>query len=607
MKPTPEIHPITLAVIKGGLDQIVDEMDAIIVRAAFSPVISEQLDRSSGIFHPLSGEVVAQGSLSLPLFITAMQAAAQATLDAANQRGGFRPGDVYIVNNPYIAGTHLPDVKLVKPAFIDGRLVALLATCGHWNDIGGSTPGGFAPTATEIHQEGVIINPRPLYREGVLQEDFLGLLIDNVRLPEERRGDLQACVSALDVGMERFRELVQRHGADTVLGSFDALNDRSDRHMQSLIRDIPDRTYVFQQDMDNDGQVDTPLTVHLELTVAGDTMCFDFSKSSPPVRGAINMPRKTCIAACQIAIKHMFTEVPINGGCFRHVEYVIPSTTFLGVEYPRAISGYLESIGRVVSVVIGAMNQALPERAFADLMGTTGVITMSGRDPHTNKHCLMLFPGAGGYGAGAHSDGLVHGPTAVGAANYPSIESVEHRLPILVERLAIRTNTGGAGRYRGGCGTSYAYRSLTDGVAVAVLGDQHHNRPFGVQGGHPGGGADVLFRSADGDYRLPMRTKGLRVLNAGDVLEYESPGGGGYGAPVERAPEMVLRDVRLGYVDIETAQSEYGVIVRRMPSEGDPDAVDLDLAATQQLRGPTTGASDRTSSMTPQASDSARR
>lgn len=578
------IDPITLAVVKGALEQIVQEMDAIIVRAAFSSVISEQLDRSSAIFHPLTGEVIAQGTLSPPLFVTAMQVTTQATLAAANQRGGFRSGDMYIVNNPYLAGTHLPDIKLVAPVFIEGRLIALLATCGHWNDIGGATPGGFAPTATEIHQEGLLINPRPLYREGVLQEDFLGFLLDNVRMPEERRGDLNACVAAIEVGRERMRELVARHGADTVLGTFDTLNDRSEQHMRSLIREIPDGTYTFQHTLDNDGQQDSELAIRLSVTVRGDTILFDFSGSSPPARGAVNVPRKTCMAACQIAIKHLFPEVPINGGCFRPFEYVIPSTTFLGVEYPYAISGYLESIGRVVSTVIGALNPGLPGRALADSISTTGVLTMSGTHPQRNAYYVMLFPAAGGYGANAQGDGLVHGPSALGSANYPSVESVEHRVPVRVEALELRTDSGGAGAHRGGCGTRYVYRSLADGVAVAALGDQHRSRPFGVRGGQSGGGADVTFRTAEGEQHLPLRTKGLRVLNQGDVLVYDSPGGGGYGAPAERAPEDVLRDVRFGYVGVQSAREVYHVVLRRPAGTDDPDAVEIDEQATASAR-----------------------
>lgn len=578
------VDPITLAVVKGGLEQIVDEMDAIVVRAAFSPVISEQMDRASGIFHPRTGEVVAQGHLTLPMFMTAMQFSVQATMAEAARRGGFKPGDIYMMNNPYLGGTHLPDVKLVTPAFQDGELLALLAVCGHWNDIGGSTPGGFAPTATEVYQEGILINPVPLYRAGEFQEDLLNLVIDNVRVPGERRGDLQAVISALRVGTARFEGLVGRYGAETVRASFDELNDRSEEQMRSYVREIPDGIYVFADAVDNDGQVDQPLRIHLELTVTGDRMIFDFSKSSPPARGPVNLPMRTCICSCQMAIKHIFPEVPVNGGCFRPFEYVIPAHTFLGVEHPYAISGYLETVGRVISVVFGAMSQALPRRTPADLFGTTGVITLSGVHPETHQYYVMLFPAAGGYGGNPQGDGLVHGTTALGAANYPSVEAVEHRLPVRIERLALREGSGGAGRHRGGLGTTYTYRVLSGGVAAALLGDRHVHRPFGVGGGRSAAGSDLAIRTAAGEERLPLVTKGRRILGEGDVLEYCSPGGGGFGDPLERDPEAVLRDTARGYITPEQAREDYGVV---LASQGDATGMTrwiLEREATAALR-----------------------
>ncbi|MBI1958971.1 MAG: hydantoinase B/oxoprolinase family protein, partial [Candidatus Rokubacteria bacterium] len=357
-----------------------------------------------------------------------------------------------------------------------------------------------------------------------------------------------------------------------------------EQHMRSLIREIPDGTYVFEDAVDNDGHVDQPLLVHLELTGAGDRMTFDFTKSSPPARGPVNLPRKTCIASCQIAINHIIPEVTINGGCFRPFDYVIPPSTFVGAEYPYPISGYLESVGRVISVVFGAMSQALPERTPADLFGTTGVITMAGTHPERGNYYVMLFPGAGGYGGNPQGDGLVNGTTALGAANFPSVESVEHRVPVRVERLAIRDGSGGAGRHRGGCGTAYRYRSLTGEIAVAVLGDRRDFLPFGVLGGKPAGGADVVFGGPEGGFRLPFVTKGRRNLARGEVVEYLSPGGGGYGDPLERDPKWVLRDAVLGYISREQAREEYGVVLD--PRAGSDGLVSwtLDRTATTLLR-----------------------
>ena len=331
---------------------------------------------------------------------------------------------------------------------------------------------------------------------------------------------------------------MQRHGADTVLGSVRRARTTAPSGISArCIRDIADGRYAFEHHLDNDGQVDEPLDDQARSDGEGDTIRFDFTGSSPPVRGAINVPRMSCIAACQIAIKHLFPEVPINGGCFRPFEYVIPPTTFLGVEYPHAISGYLESIGRVVSTVIGALNPgaARPGAGRLDQHHRRGHDV--GPPPANDAYYVDALPRRRRLRRQCRRRRPRARPSALGSANYPSVESVEHRLPIRIDSLALRTNSGGAGRHRGGCGTRYAYRSLADGVAVAVLGDQHTAARSACSGGEPGGGADVLFHDDVGEHRLPMRSKGLRTLNRGEVLEYSSPGGGGYGPPHERPPE----------------------------------------------------------------------
>lgn len=578
------IDPITLAVVKGGLEQIVDEMDAIIVRAAFSTVIAEQKDRASGIFHPITGEVVAQGSSTLPVFMTAMQFSVQAVIAEAKSRGGFQPGDIYIMNEPYLGGTHLPDVKLVAPYFEGDRLVAILSACGHFNDIGGSTPGGFAPGATEIYQEGIIINPMPLCRAGAMDNDMLRLILGNLRVPGERRGDIEAIISALKVGLGRFGALLQRYGENIVVECFEELNDRSERHMLSLLETMPEKTYYFEDAVDNDGHVDEPLVIRLAVTVAKGRISFDFSKSSPPARGPLNMPRRTTIASCQIAIKHIFPEIPVNGGCFRPFDYNIPSDTFVGVEHPYPISGYIEPVARTISVVFGALAQAWPDRVPADCFGTTGIVTFSGVHPKKKNYYVMLFPAAGGYGGSAQSDGLINGPTALGAANYPSVEAVEHKVPVRIERLAIREGSGGSGKRNGGCGTAYAYRILEGEVAAVVLADRHKFKPFGIAGGKSAAGTEIRFESGGQSETLPFITKGRRLMKAGDRVEILTPGGGGYGNPLERDPEEVLTDVRLGYIDAARARQDHGVVLKE--STGPDQLVEyaLDLTATQESR-----------------------
>ena len=581
-QPKDRLDPITLAVIKGGLQQIVDEMDAIIVRAAFSTVISEQKDRASGIFDPRTGEMVAQGSYTLPIFVTAMQFSVQSVMEDANRRGGLQQGDIYIMNNPYLGGTHLPDVKLVAPVFDGDELIAIVAACGHWSDIGGSTPGGFAPSATEVLQEGIVINPVPLFRKGVLDENLLGLIIDNVRIPDERRGDIEATISALNIGCKRFIELTHRYSIQTMLHSFNELNNRSEMHMRSLIKGIPNATYEFEDALDNDGNSDSPLVIRLKLTVSDEKIHFDFSNSSAPTIGPLNVPARTCVAACQIAMKHIFPEIPINGGCFRPFDYTVPTDTFLGAIHPRPISGYPETVGRIISVVFGALSKALPERVQADNFGTTGIITFSGNHPITKNYYVALFPAAGGYGGGSKGGGLVNGPTPLGAANYPSVESTEHQLPIQITKLAIRNGSGGAGEHPGGCGTDYEYKILDGKVNAVVLGDRCKFAPFGLHGGKSGLSGDVIFYTQDGTFKLPMVSKGKQPMVAGDKLHYMSPGGGGYGNPLKRAQDKVLLDVKYGYITNEQAQSEYGVVIIQSKQR-----LEVDETKTNLLRNKT--------------------
>ena len=552
---TERVDPTTLAVVKGAIEQIVDEMDAIIVRTAFSPLISEQQDRASGVFDPQTGEVLAQGRLTLPMFMTAMQYGAQEVMAEAQRRGGFQAGDIYMINNPYTGGTHLPDVKVYAPVFFDEEIIAILGCTGHWGDIGGSTPGGFAPGATEIYQEGLIINAVPFQKAGEVQHDLLNLIFSNVRVEEERRGDFQAVLSGLHVGLERFDELIRRYPPATLLSVFTEMNDRSEQHMRSYLAEMPDGDYFYEDAVDNDGHSDEAFLIKVKVTIRGDEATFDFTGSSPPALGPINVPRSTTVCACQMTIKHLFPDVPVNGGCFRPFDYVIPDESFLAASSPRPTSGYLESVARVASTVAGALSSAIPERASGDLFGTTGAMIFSGKDS------WMILPAAGGYGGNADGDGLVHGPTALGAANYPAIEALEQRIPVRVDRLELIEDSGGPGRNRGGPGSLFAYELMADDIAVVALGDRHVYPPFGILGGYPAKGADLHFVRDHEDVILPSVTKGRILLSTGDTVEYSAPGGGGYGFPMEREPLRVLRDVELGYVSLASAREDYGVVV----------------------------------------------
>ena len=357
------IDPATLAVIQNALRQIVDEMDIALEKAAFNPVMSEARDRANGIYDPVTGEVVAQGDTGLPIFVGVMQYAVQSAIEAYPDLG---EGDVIMLNDPYCGGTHLMDVKLVRPFFYKGKRYAFLANCGHWTDIGGNVPGGFGVRATEVIQEGVRIPPVLLCRKGEMQEDLLTLLFANMRVPEERRGDLQAQFAALNVGEQRLTALLDKYGDDVVTRHMEELTERSERQIRAHISAIEDGVYEFETFLDSDGIVLEPIRVKLRLEIKGDEMALDFTGSSPPVKGPLNGTLSATFAAVFVAIKHIFPEVPINSGIFRPVTINVPEETFLNAKYPRAVSGSSAEVSlRVVDAVFGCLAQALPDQVPA--------------------------------------------------------------------------------------------------------------------------------------------------------------------------------------------------------------------------------------------------
>lgn len=578
------MDPVTLAVMRGALEQIADEMDLHLIHAAISPIISETNDCAHGIFHPDNGETVAQGRYGLPVFLANMQFTTQNVLAEARRSGGFRPGDIWMLNDPYFGGTHVQDMQLVAPVFIEGELFALLASTGHLMDVGGSVPGGWAPRAEEIHQEGVLVPPIKLYDGGRLNAEVLRMFTANVRLPEQITGDLAAMANVFSVGQRGLETLVARYDAATVRACMDEMIRRSETEMKSYIREIPKGRYVFEDHFDNDGIVDAPMTMRLALSVSEDHLEFDFTGTSPASRGPMNLSRNTAISSCYVALKHVFPEVPVNGGAFRPTEFRIPEGSILAAEYPTAVGGYLEIVGRLIDVIFGALAQAIPERVPAAPFGTTGVITASGMHPELRSYFVGVFPYPGGYGATRGSDGLVHGNTPQSMANFMSIEMSEHRFPIRFEHFSLREDSGGPGTRRGGCGSSYRLRALSD-VTVSVLGDRVDHCPFGIAGGESAAPNRVEFGTGGESWIPPLRSKYERAqLHDGDWVAAASPGGGGYGDPLEREIELIEEDLNLGYISPETATTRYGAVAIEIDRLGDRRVYRVDEEQTAQRR-----------------------
>ena len=552
---------VTLAVVRGSLEQIADEMDLHLIHAAISPIISETNDCANGIFHPTTGETIAQGRYGLPVFLAYMQFTVQKVIELAAADGGFKPGDMWIMNDTYLGGSHLQDVQIIAPVFADGELFAVMATTGHWMDMGGNVPGGWAPRATEIHQEGMIIPPIKLYEEGRLNTALVAMIRANVRLPNEIAGDLAAMSNVFSVGNRGIEALVKKYGSATLTLCLNEMIAYSERQMRSYIADLPDGTYSWEDWIDNDGIVDTPIPVRLAITVKGENMHFDFAGTGPMARGPLNMSRNTTLSSCYVAIKHIFPDVPVNGGTFRPISFNVPAGTLLAAEYPAACGGYLDPMGRVVDVVFGAMSKCLPEKAPAAFFGTIGVVAISGTHPKSGAYFVGVFPYPGGYGATRASDGLINGTPPQSMANFMSLEMSEHRFPLRFDYFRIREDSGGAGWHRGGCGTEYGFTTLSD-TTVSVLGDRVDHAPFGIVGGGPALANKVEMVTGGRAWTPELRSKQEKEpFSAGDSLRAASPGGGGYGNPFERDLAAVEGDLNRGYISRATAESAYGVVI----------------------------------------------
>jgi N-methylhydantoinase B len=574
----PRFDAAMLAVIQNAMAKICDEMDIVLERAAFNPVMSEARDRANGIYDKANGEVIAQGATGLPIFVGVMQDAVKSVLSDFPE---LNDGDIVMLNDPFRGGTHLMDVKLVRPFFYKGRRFATLANAGHWTDIGGSVPGGFNVRATSILAEGLRIPPVLLMVKGEMREDILRILLSNMRVPEERLGDLKAQLAALNVGARRLTELLDKYGAEWVESHVKELRERSRRQMRAHIREIENGVYSFETFLDSDGIVLEPIKVALDLTVRDEELEFDFSRSSPPVRGPLNAAISATRTAVFIGLKHIFPDVPINGGIFDPVTVRAPETTFLNAKYPKAVSGSSAEVTlRVVDAVFGAMAKAIPERVPAASFGSVANFTIGGHDPESGRDYIMFRFSGGGYGGQAGSDGLSNGSPPISAARTAQVEVVEQLYPVMFDHYKLREGSGGAGLFRGGCGMEFQIRLLRGEASGSVLGDRGRFAPFGLHGGGDGRLTEIEFGLSGRSYRPEHVTKDEGIILApGDTARVATAGGGGWGDPFQRDPGKVLQDVRLELISAAEAGRDYGVKI----VEADSDRA-VDIEATRALR-----------------------
>jgi len=564
--------PITLELVKNALDAIVDEMAIAMMHAAYSTNLKTAMDMSCALCDA-DGRLIAQG-LTLPLHLGSIPDAIVHVLTA--YEGRIEPGDVFLLNDPFRGGTHLPDFYVFKPVFVGDLLVGWSVTVGHQMDVGGKTPGGNGCDATEIYQEGLRIPPLKLFARGEPVEALFALLEANVRVPRLVLGDVRAQVAACRTGEREYLALVGRYGRERFAECTDALLAQAERLARNAIADMPDGTYRFTDWIDDDGIDDEPIPITVAITVAGEEMLVDFTGSAPQVRGAINSPLPFTKSAVYACVRHLIGgEPPNNEGYFRPITVTAPTATVVNPVLPASVAARGLTAFRIANAVFGALAQIAPDRVFACESGGDTGVSYGGYDAERKAFVFVEFV-YGGWGGRPDRDGVdVCSSAVVNFANNP-VEILESEYPLVIEEYGYVPDSGGAGRFRGGLAVVRQYRFENPEATLQLRTDRRRFLPYGLAGGRDGTPTSNLLRSGDTERELP--TKCTLTVRAGDVLRHVVAGAGGWGDPGLRDPALVLHDVVEEKITAGYARREYRVAV-------EDGAVDED--GTARLRGTT--------------------
>lgn len=543
-KPLP-LDPITIEISWNSLRSIADECFLTLMRSAFSTNIKERHDHSTAIADR-HGRLIVQAENALPIHLASMSGLIGLILQQYSD--SLAPGDIFIANDPHVAGgSHLPDINMAMPIFDGDRLLGFVANIVHHADVGGASVGSMSGGLNEIYKEGLRIPILRLFRQGERCDDIMRLLLLNMRLPDERLGDLNAQIAAVKLGVKRLGEIVARYGADHLTVLCDEIISRTNMRMRNAIAGIPDGDYSFADVMDDDGLGTEDVMLALTICKLGQKITFDFTGTSPQVPGNFNMTLNTTKSAVCYALKALLDpEVPNNQGIFDAIEIKAEPGSFVNCVHPAAVAMRANSCQRVVDVVLGAFAEALPDRVIGAANGANTSAVFAGTDPQTGNAYVYLETLGGGMGARASKDGKdgvqVH---ITNTANLP-VEAIELEYPLRVEEYSLITDSGGAGRYRGGMGIRRAIRPIGHLCEFNGVGDRFRHQPWGIFGGQPGATGQFRLRNDDGTSRdLPSKITGVFVQDE-TVVVIETPGAGGYGPPNERTSEAIRKDLASG-------------------------------------------------------------
>jgi N-methylhydantoinase B len=552
------LDPISLEILINALRSVTDETYIALMRSAYSTNIKERHDHSTGLIDP-KGRLVVQADESLPIHLSAMVGLMEILIDKFDVED-MREGDIFIANDPHTSGgTHLPDINMAMPVFVDGKLLGFMCNLAHHADVGGMAPGSMAGGMSEIFQEGLRIPLVRLFREGELQSDIFELLLLNVRVPEERRGDYFAQVAACRLGERRLKEISERYSVDYLHAAFDEIIERTESRMRSSVATIPDGVYQFEDVMDDDGLGTLDIPIRLRIEVSGGNIKFDFTGTSSQVKGNVNTTLYSAKAAVGYTLKAMLDpDVPNNQGVLNVCDVVADKGSLVDCVFPAPLAARAHTCQRIVDVTVGALAQALPDAAVGAANGANTTAVFAGNDPKTGRSYVYLETLGGGFGGRNDRDGKdgvqVH---ITNTSNLP-VEAIEMEYPLRVVSYGLIPDSGGAGRYRGGMGLRRVIRPVGHDCLFNGAGERFRHRPWGVFGG--GHGASGRFVHVDGDGGeavLDVKPSGVTVTPEESVI-VETPGAGGYGPPGERSAEAVEEDAESEKFSTDYLARNYG-------------------------------------------------
>lgn len=566
-----ELDPITREIMGHAVASAADEMALALHRTAYSTIVRDCLDFSTSLCDA-DGQMIAQG-VTIPLHLGAVPSAMEALLERF--AGQIDPGDVFIMNDPFAGGMHIPDIFLIKPIFWEGERVGFAVATAHHLDLGGRLPGSSACDNTEIFQDGLRIPWLKLYRRGAPDEAIFALIAANIRVPDKTIGDIRAQLAACTIGERAVHDLVRRYGLATYRAFTADLIAYTERLVRAEIAAWPDGSASFTDYMDSDGVGGPPVPLSVTITISGDSLTADFSASAPQVRGALNCTRSYTVSVVALCVRAMLREqAPNSAGIFRPLRVIAPPGLVVNATMPAASSMRGVTGFRLIDAVLGALAQLLPERVPAAGEGGNSLVIIGGRRPDGSPYVFFELL-AGTWGARPDRDGNdgLCNPANI-ASNIP-VELAECEYPVRVERYGLVRDSGGAGQFRGGLAIERSWRLLEEEANLTIRSDRRAHPPYGLAGGGPGAPSLNTLARAGGEATLP--TMVATALHQGELIHHQMPGGGGWGDPLARDPAAVARDVRDDKVSPEAARAQYGVVL-------DPLTLAVDQAATAALR-----------------------